>query len=90
MKHLVKLWLELSANDTFRHSKVISETHKWHPSIPKSTKNEREREKKREKKEVSKVFLTEMLETIDILAEMLKISKNCTLAHYHYKSSCRS
>ena len=51
MKHLVKLWLELSANDTFRHSKVISETHKWHPSIPKSTKNEREREKKREKRE---------------------------------------
>ena len=34
------------------------------------------REKRREKKDVPKMLLTEMLETIDILAQMLKISKS--------------
>ena len=42
------------------------------------------REKRREKKNVPKMLLTEMLETTDILAHMLKISKSCQICMFMY------
>ena len=72
---------------------VRSDKRKQRKETKKEIKREERETKERqwENREIRKILLVEMLETIDILAEILNIwQSGPVVAHHHYKSSCWS